>query len=111
MLRVLDLAHCRLAGRQTAMPTTQKHTPGPWNGKALPEGTWLIFGGYGTGGSNIGPSDANLYLITAAPDLLLALEKLSEKVRLAHSYGQTTADFGPDLDRSRRAIAKAKGEA
>lgn len=90
---------------------TSKHTPGPWNVRE-PNGTgrgWLVGSGdgcHGNPGAWLGSEawtenqKTNAHLISAAPDLLKALEKV---VALGCPLGASVL-----VD---HAIAKARGEA
>lgn len=92
-----------------------KHTPGPWlfRGKSNSVYTTPPTGSVYTYGSIIfsfhdvaEPSDADLALILAAPDLLEALELL-----LGKAYKQNFNDSYPEiLEKAEAAIAKAKEE-
>lgn len=99
-----------------------KHTPGPWvasryNGSGS---HWNIrnehhectvanvfhFVGSITGTSESFDGEKNASLISAAPELLEALERLEAGVRLWMSRGVTDED----MEIARAAIAKAKGQ-
>ena len=86
------------------------HTPGPWT---LETKSSYKYGAFvkaerkiiaGVGGMNFTPDTnlANARLISAAPDLLIALETLTEMV----ADGDWTT---VELNEARAAIAKAKG--
>lgn len=98
------------------------HTPGPWEAILWSEGRWIIK----ADARNVfictreefpskpAESDANAYLIAAAPDLLEALRTLSDLV-FGVGLGDEP-DVYSDYDRlcdlqrsSRAAIAKAEG--
>lgn len=88
-----------------------KHTPGPW--VQVGWGPYGIRAGYsqssvGTSIAHVskGPAefDANARLIASAPDLLKALELLTEEVE---EYELGNPDV---LRKARAAVARAKGE-
>ena len=87
-----------------------KHTPGPWT-KVFPSNHWHIARTDGrveiakvAAYKQREVSTANARLITAAPELLSALE------RLAKRHLEANTDYKA-IDEALRAIAKAKGEA
>lgn len=92
-----------------------RHTPGPWLFRAKsdsvytapPAGTEYTYGSHIFGFQDEAcPSDADLSLILAAPDLLEVLEGVE---RLCSSSGYVGVN-GQYLKVVRAAIAKAKGE-
>lgn len=109
---------------------TTSHTPGPWSlngGNAAQgwtvktEGNELLVGGRGL------TSLANARLISAAPELLEALQVAVEAMeqdwyQIDGEWGPTMEEFGdlegailagkaPEIAKARAAIAKATGEA
>lgn len=88
-----------------ALPT---HTPGPWkhhsHGQVGPEGATVceVWSAIGADSEDaISQSYANIHLISAAPDLLSALEKL---------LAQSGLEYWPvEQEMARAAIAKARG--
>ena len=78
---------------------TSTHTPGPWHYETGDDGA-VVYTGFTIAKIPIDGSDwqSNARLISAAPDLLAALE------RLAHPMADDE-----DLDYAREVIAKAKG--
>ena len=105
---------------------TAKHTPGPWHIGMKPGP--MIYGEHGEQVAdmvvsmiNIVEHSANARLIAAAPDLLQALENLTDAVQSGTSYADDTAagkalsilsgrSGTTWLSDARAAIAKAKGE-
>ena len=99
-----------------------KHTPGPWSAvrwhdKDTDQGGWNIAASghllpmsdmdSGDGDS----SDANARLISAAPDLLEALERLLPYARYAFMQSDEEEHLlEAAIERSTYAIAKAKGQ-
>ena len=88
-----------------------KHTPGPWRiGAPPPNGEQTIGNSQGlmvaiaTTGAGI-PTNANARLISAAPDLLEALQAIVSTCSVR--IDDPRIDH---FDAARRAIAKAKGE-
>jgi hypothetical protein len=100
------------------MTTTKKHTAGPWRvfdafdnleivtDRLAAEDTRLIVRFKGPPNAK-----ANARLMTAAPDLLDALETLVERDRSEAAESGFTDDEMSWLEDARRAIAKAKGGA
>lgn len=117
-----------------------KHTPGPWKTEdrrylitdAPDEGSIGVYaGGFWIAdvhGAHVGPksrdeADANARLIAAAPELLEALEALLQNAENKAVYisileykecfdseGNAIAEYSPEMDKARAAIAKAKGQ-
>lgn len=97
-----------------------KHTPGPWHIGMKPGP--MIYGPKGeqvadmrhkpfTLVSEIDESVANVRLISAAPDLLAALEIAEGRLMCIDAQKLDTVARNDDvIDRIRTAIAKAKGE-
>lgn len=105
-----------------------KHTPGPWEVRiddaSMPRvaaGLFVIAIVYGTTPSRKGRAkdlDANARLIAAAPDLLDALQILTNEAQgfmsqaLAETHGVTNMRvLSLRIDEARIAIAKAEGRA
>lgn len=98
-----------------------KHTPGPWAADDLEDGGVFVFE---KGGGNLTIADlnadrsfgfeqiqANARLIAAAPELLAALETISESVNSKnHSTKNIYDTFAAIADTARAAIAAAKGD-
>lgn len=105
-----------------------KHTPGPWEARkgagwyvARPryrEATLAVGMDYvtlvtspsETPWNDDVESEANARLIAAAPELLKALEGITEEVRNV-GYSPAIEHLGPWVNQAIAAIAKAKGEA
>jgi hypothetical protein len=111
---------CRFASPEaTAEDKAAKHTPGPWEAEARQHGL-AIYANYDTAPSEYlalingyeGSKEdrernrANARLISAAPELLAALERVLECHRLKISLDTNAAA----LEQARAAIRKAKGE-
>lgn len=90
---------------------TINHTPGPWVIGKHDHDVVMVDTASGTAICDVyGESDdrpANARLISAAPDLLEALETLK---RVVSKMRHTLDDDDPALERAREAIAKAKGD-
>lgn len=95
-----------------------KHTPGPWEMDPFIRSTHIVWGPDGQavcaledrGGTMI----ANAYLISAAPDLLAALEALTPILEAAESNASGNPEWSwvsPRINAARAAVAKAKGDA
>lgn len=93
------------------------HTPGPWalrkgggfedaTGRRVEHSSCWIEGAWG-GGDGTDRSLANDRLISAAPEMLEALERIVDSVARTSSGDVCQTD---DFDAARSAIAKAKGE-
>ena len=105
---------------------TAKHTPGPWTtGRAINAvdmGKFSFICPFGANSADqVAEIKANARLIAAAPDLLQALENLTDAVQSGTSYADDTAagkalsilsgrSGTTWLSDARAAIAKAKGE-
>ena len=84
---------------------TGKHTPGPWKQSCEsidPDWHIVTTSGGAVIANVFAPQSANAHLISAAPDLLEALEEASDPI---NGYLH-----GPVLARARAAIAKARGQ-
>ena len=108
------------------MTTKNKHTPAPWrtweSGPAhfvVAENEQIVaitsrFGSKGgedvTMTTRLSEAEANARLISAAPELLAALEATASKLMEYRQTGYTTGWDKP-LSDARAAIAKATGEA
>lgn len=101
---------------------TTKFTPGPWSvtGDNSYIFSWksLDKGGMPRPicGPAIIPSEheenvANAHLISAAPELYEALEKIVQDVQQTSTGGITGPGYWEALDEAREALAKARGEA
>ena len=88
-----------------------QYTPGPWHAGGI-----TVYGGSGarltvadttcSGSMTRAEDEANAQLIAAAPDLLAALNDLTNAV----TAGQHHIDTDPRITAARAAINKAKGE-
>ena len=98
-----------------------KHTPGPWtvdwsdDGPLIYTGDLLIASVSGSTehvevqGLDGETTEANAWLIAAAPDLLAALERILARVETLNLF----AEHGEDakvVEQARAAIAKAQGQ-
>ena len=101
------------------LDTRAQHTPGPWYTDAVDDDRYLITDGQDRIAAvrriDVPPSiaDANARLISAAPDLLEALEALFENCEMIHKYwgdGDNTKQADNAIAAARSAISKAKGE-
>ena len=96
-----------------------QHTPGPWNRNIAPATKYcVIFAGRNEHIASIrhckegDEAEANHNLITAAPDLLAALEDSEFLLRKAAQVSGPIQDsFRRSAEDARAAIAKARGEA
>ncbi len=80
-----------------------KHTPGPWTVITESDGSYRLSGQRDLGYATLIETGYNARLIAAAPELLEALEKLSEYYRLDAEKSQLAMEI-------RQVIAKAKGD-
>ena len=91
------------------------HTPGPWHVDskrgiaAAPDPHFWLAEVY-SGGVGVKVADANGRLIAAAPELLAALQDLSDAVATDRA-ADTIPGLYQYVIKARAAIAKAKGEA
>jgi len=96
-----------------------QHTPGPWHRNVAPATKYcVIFAGRNEHIASIrhckegDEAEANHNLITAAPDLLAALEDSEFLLRKAAQVSGPIQDsFRRSAEDARAAIAKARGEA
>lgn len=100
-----------------------KHTPGPWKVNDIyienRDGTLELVEiltndeSFNDDGDLIGEDLANANLVSAAPDLLYALEALCSKLpcKAKSPNAYETYHAKVELDLARAAIAKARGEA
>lgn len=90
---------------------TTQHTPGPWNDGMDSKGNLILMQRYSD--PYLSPEDineewqANLRLVSAAPDLLVALQSLID-MDVAYQRGPKVAEA---VNNARAAIAKATGGA
>ncbi len=85
-----------------------QHTQGPWE----MSGPTLKGDGYNIGSVNshrTSEGEANARLISAAPDLLVALEAMVEASIEMQGTTRKAAEHNARLESARAAIAKAKG--
>ena len=88
-----------------------KHTPGPWTRNrainTVDMGRYSVICPFGADSKkHVSEIEANMRIISAAPDLLAALEAI---VKMISPYsGQGRMDT--EISAARAAIAKAKGE-
>lgn len=103
-----------------------KHTPGPWTRNrainTVDMGRYSVICPFGADSKkHVSEIEANMRIIAAAPDLLQALENLTDAVQSGTSYADDTAagkalsilsgrSGTTWLSDARAAIAKAKGE-
>lgn len=106
---------------QTKGPRGATHTPGPWQGSNARYGAihknWRVYSDTGEAIAfveNMAQGDATFYnaaLISAAPELLTALEALFEHCAMVHKHwgdGCNREQANAAQDAARAAIAKAK---
>jgi hypothetical protein len=84
------------------------HTPGPWSACLLES---CVTAPDGDVAEVLTLNDYDIHLIAAAPDLLAALEYLSDKVQLAGiDDDHERACVGQAMEQARTAVKKARGE-
>ena len=89
-----------------------KHTPGPWTRNrainTVDMGRYSVICPFGADSKkHVSEIEANMRIISAAPDLLAALEAC---VKQCADYERMTEDCAAAFRNARAAIAKAKGE-
>ena len=87
-----------------------KHTPGPW--RIDEDGVGIIFEIEGYAVATVAPKNrtANARILSAAPDMLVELEDMTNVAEQAIIASGTDAEFAAiRVERARAAIAKAKG--
>lgn len=99
-----------------------KHTPAPWKLFSAPQVTEILgsddipivsWPGFDDSRRDMKTHKANACLITAAPELLAALEALFENCTMIHAHwgdGDNTKQADEAIANARAAIARAKGE-
>ena len=96
--------------------STTKHTPGPWLFRGKSESVHARCETHPYGevlfqfNDECAPSDQDLNLILAAPDLLEALESIIDAAAYVAYKGFGGAETENQIMRARSAITKAKGE-
>lgn len=91
----------------------QKWTPGPWEAFHSTSGNFTVAGPVrGGDGPYLDGSDANAFLIAAAPELYEALEGLAAaaSIQVGAAGGALDHVFAVHLRGARAALAKARGE-
>lgn len=96
-----------------------KHTPGPWtvDDTCRVSTDWSVVGFLTTvadcriGGANRDTQTANARLISAAPDMLEALEALHDEIDEYQRINNLGGHDNHVMKQARAAIAKAKGAA
>jgi len=88
-----------------------KHTPGPWTRNrainTVDMGRYSVICPFGADSKkHVSEIDANMRIISAAPDLLAALEAIIKMIGPYAGQGRMDAEIAA----ARSAIAKAKGE-
>jgi len=86
-----------------------KHTPGPWTRNrainTVDMGRYSVICPFGADSKkHVSEIEANMRIISAAPDLLAALESLLDDSDVCEVAGEDA------IEQARTAIAKAKGE-
>jgi hypothetical protein len=90
-----------------------KHTPGKWWASGLEVGTAPMMDVKiaRVSGANFDEAKANACLISAAPELLEALILLEAEMVASGNAGSVDYGWKPAIEKTRAAIAKARGEA
>lgn len=104
------------------MSTQARHTPGPWHRNIRADGKYpVVFAGRNQHVATVSQqedgaeTEANIDLVSAAPELLAALEgaigALEFSLEFHRDLGNSDIAFAADkLDAAVKAIAKARGQ-